>query len=116
MSMHGETRRMVMAPVGAVVACVVLAAMAGIARANTRAMSWLKAAGRVLEHRRVMARLAALDDHMLKDMGITRADVCDAVSEPLGADPTRLLVLRATERRAARCLDQRDRASRAARG
>lgn len=109
MSMHGETRRITVAPVGDLVAALALSAMATLARAKSIAHTGAQVIARVLEHRRVMSDLAALDDHMLKDMGITRADVRDAVSEPFGADPTRLLVLRATERRAARCLTLRDR-------
>lgn len=57
--------------------------------------------GRVVERRQVMADLAHLDDHMLRDLGVTRADVRDAAAAPLFEDPTQLLVLRARERRAA---------------
>ncbi|MFG1429556.1 DUF1127 domain-containing protein [Xanthobacter sp. V2C-8] len=78
--------------------------MAAAGRAAAWAVTGLAAMARTIEHRRVMARLGALEDHMLRDIGITRADVRDAVSAPLGADPTRVLVLRATERRAARRL------------
>ncbi|WP_454917630.1 DUF1127 domain-containing protein [Xanthobacter sediminis] len=104
MSVHGETRRIVVAPVGDAVASLLVATVVAAGRAKR----WVDAAARALERRRVMADLAALDDHMLRDIGITRADVRDAVYGPVGADPTRLLVLRATERRAARRLARRE--------
>ena len=43
--------------------------------------------------------LAGLDRRMLADIGITRADVRDAFSEPFWEDPTALLRERAIERR-----------------
>ena len=43
--------------------------------------------------------LASLDQRMLADMGITRADLRDAFSEPFWEDPTALLRERAMERR-----------------
>ncbi len=43
--------------------------------------------------------LANLDRRMLADMGITRADLQDAFSEPFWEDPTALLRERALERR-----------------
>ena len=43
--------------------------------------------------------LAGLDRHMLADIGITRADLRDAFSEPFWEDPTALLRERAIERR-----------------
>lgn len=104
MSVHGETRRIAVTPVGDAVASLVLAAVVAAHWAKRR----VDAAARALERRRAIAALAALDDYMLRDIGITRADIRDAVSEPIGADPTRLLVLRATERRAALRLARRE--------
>src|SRR5262249_26465282 len=43
--------------------------------------------------------LTAFDGRMLADIGITRADVRDAFSEPFWDDPTALLRERALERR-----------------
>jgi uncharacterized protein YjiS (DUF1127 family) len=54
------------------------------------------------EHRRNAALLARLDDRMLADIGLTRGDLRDALSEPPWRDPTALLVIRAGERRAHR--------------
>jgi uncharacterized protein YjiS (DUF1127 family) len=50
-------------------------------------------------HRHDAAVLAALDDHMLADLGLSRSDLNDALSEPLWRDPTALLARRHGERR-----------------
>ena len=51
---------------------------------------------------RDMQILAGMDDHMLSDIGLTRGDVRDAVSEPIWRDPTTVLVTRVQERRRSR--------------
>lgn len=48
------------------------------------------------------ALLASLDDDMLRDIGLTRGDLNDALAEPLWRDPTAVLVRRQSERRAYR--------------
>ena len=53
---------------------------------------------RALSHRLEVRRLAYLDDRMLKDIGLTRAEVEGALSAPLLDDPSTLLV-RSVERR-----------------
>jgi uncharacterized protein YjiS (DUF1127 family) len=53
-------------------------------------------------HRHDTAVLAALDDHMLADLGLSRSDLNDALSEPLWRDPTALLARRHGERRRSR--------------
>src|SRR5215475_15855726 len=60
---------------------------------------WLKELGRARRHRREASVLAGLDRRMLADIGITRADLHDAFSEPFWDDPTALLRERALERR-----------------
>jgi uncharacterized protein YjiS (DUF1127 family) len=60
---------------------------------------WLKQVARARRHRREANILAGLDHHMLTDIGITRADLRDAFSEPFWDDPTVLLRERAIERR-----------------
>jgi uncharacterized protein YjiS (DUF1127 family) len=60
---------------------------------------WLKELARARRHRREANVLAGLDRRMLADIGITRADVSDAFSEPFWHDPTALLRERALERR-----------------
>ncbi len=60
---------------------------------------WLKQLVRARRHRREAHMLAGLDRHMLADIGITRADLNDALSGPFWDDPTALLRERAIERR-----------------
>src|SRR5262249_30211889 len=60
---------------------------------------WLNEWVRARRHRREANVLAGLDRRMLADIGITRADVRDAFSEPFWDDPTALLRERALERR-----------------
>ncbi|QRG09813.1 DUF1127 domain-containing protein [Xanthobacter dioxanivorans] len=67
------------------------------------------AVGRAIERRSVLSQLASCDDHMLRDIGLTRSDLRDAAATPLTRDPTRMLVLRATERRTAARLAAWDR-------
>ena len=63
---------------------------------------WLKELARARRHRREAAALAGLDRRMLADIGINRADLRDAFSEPFWEDPTALLRERAGERRRSR--------------
>src|SRR6202008_4175858 len=60
---------------------------------------WLKELAEARRHRREANVLIGLDQRMLADIGITRADVRDAFSEPFWDDPTTLLRERALERR-----------------
>ena len=48
------------------------------------------------------AVLASFDDYMLRDIGLTRGDLNDALAEPVWRDPTAVLVRRQSERRAYR--------------
>ena len=61
--------------------------------------SWIKKLVRARRHWNEATALAGLDRRMLADMGITRADLRDAFSEPFWQDPTALLRERALERR-----------------
>jgi uncharacterized protein YjiS (DUF1127 family) len=54
---------------------------------------------RAYKHRRDLQLLAGFDDRMLRDIGLTRGDLRDAVAEPLWRDPTNVLVMRAGDRR-----------------
>jgi uncharacterized protein YjiS (DUF1127 family) len=60
---------------------------------------WLKQLARARRHRREAAKLAGLDRRMLADIGLSRADLRDAFSEPFWEDPTALLNDRASGRR-----------------
>jgi uncharacterized protein YjiS (DUF1127 family) len=53
----------------------------------------------IFRHRRDARILAGLDAHMLADIGLNRADLRDAFSQPVWRDPTLLLETRAGERR-----------------
>ncbi len=63
---------------------------------------WLQHFARARRHRREARALAGLDNHMLADIGVTRADLRDAFSEPFWEDPTELLRERVNERRTSR--------------
>jgi uncharacterized protein YjiS (DUF1127 family) len=63
---------------------------------------WLRGLARARRHRREARALAGLDCHMLADIGVTRADLRDAFSEPFWEDPTELLRERVNERRVSR--------------
>jgi uncharacterized protein YjiS (DUF1127 family) len=83
-----ETWKTVGDPFGRTILAVAGAAWAGV-----------KTLAKSFEHRRDAAFLAQLDDRMLADIGLTRGDLRDALSEPPWRDPTALLVVRAGERR-----------------
>lgn len=61
-----------------------------------------KAALKAWDNRReAMSMLTGMDEHMLKDIGLSGGDVRSALAEPLWSDPTVRLKLLAVERRAA---------------
>ena len=64
--------------------------------------SWLKKLVQRRRHWHEATTLANLDRRMLADIGLTRADLRDAFSEPFWEDPTALLRERAIERRLSR--------------
>ena len=64
----------------------------------------VKAFVRARRNRRDALALAGLDRSMLKDIGISRADLNDAFSTPFWEDPTAVLKERAIERRLGRAL------------
>ncbi|MCS0502103.1 DUF1127 domain-containing protein [Ancylobacter mangrovi] len=97
MSYIGEVRRTAFSSFGA-------AASAALVVVASGTVQFLKAFGR----RRLIAQLGEFDDHMLRDIGLTRADLRDASSGPLWKDPTSVLVVRAVERRAGRRLIARE--------
>ncbi|MBB3773280.1 hypothetical protein FHS55_003913 [Angulomicrobium tetraedrale] len=91
MSYFGEARRSAFSTVGATAGGWLVNGVLGAVRL-------VKAIG----HRRYLVQLGEFDDHMLKDIGLTRADLRDASSGPLWQDPTATLVVRSVERRASR--------------
>ncbi|MGI8525263.1 MAG: DUF1127 domain-containing protein [Pseudolabrys sp.] len=83
-------------PVVPIAAAAPVRALASVSAVLGR---WLKAMARVHRNRVQARALAQVDGRMLADMGITRADLRDAFSEPFWEDPTALLRERALERR-----------------
>jgi len=82
---------------------VALGALAGVLIAATAAVARrFKALVRARRNRRDANVLAGLDQHMLRDIGISRSDLNDAISSPFWEDPTELLCNRLEERRANR--------------
>ena len=65
----------------------------------TQFARWTAAVARAQRNRREARILSGLDQHMLADIGINRADLNDAFSAPFWEDPTALLRERALERR-----------------
>jgi uncharacterized protein YjiS (DUF1127 family) len=74
-------------------------AFAAMGTAVVRVGRWVADAWR---HRHDAVALASFDDRMLADIGLTRADLNDALAEPLWRDPTSVLARRQGERRRAR--------------
>lgn len=70
---------------------------------KTAALSVVKRMSSLLDfwsYRRTMTELVTLDDHMLKDIGITRSDVRKGILQPYSDDPTTRLRIQAMERQA----------------
>jgi uncharacterized protein YjiS (DUF1127 family) len=91
-----ETDMRTLTPVLPIGAATLGRAVAALATAFARQV---KAIVRAFRNRRQANALAGLDQRMLKDIGITRADLNDAFSSPFWEDPTSLLRERAIERR-----------------
>ena len=70
--------------------------------AVTTLFSAIALVGRAIARRRLIAELGEFDDKMLRDIGLTRADLRDASAGPFWQDPTNVLVVRSVERRASR--------------
>ena len=96
-----ETNMSVQYPVVPVAGSALLRALASVVALIAH---WFKVIARARRNRRDAAVLAGADRRMLADIGITRADVRDAFSEPFWDDPTALLRERALERRVGRAL------------
>jgi uncharacterized protein YjiS (DUF1127 family) len=65
--------------------------------------SWIKWLTAIWRHRRDVEILASFNDHMLADIGLTRADLRDASAESRWHDPAAHLIARRPEHRENRC-------------
>jgi uncharacterized protein YjiS (DUF1127 family) len=83
-------------PILPIAGSALLRAFASLLAFMTR---WIRQLLRARRHWHEATALAGLDRRMLADIGITRADLNDAFSEPFWDDPTALLRERALERR-----------------
>jgi len=74
---------------------------AGVSGFATRLLNAFAQLYRSYHNRCVVTALAPASDHLLTDLGLTRADLCDGLAEPFWRDPTHLLRERAHRRRGA---------------
>lgn len=65
-------------------------------------LALVRSVGAVLRNRTAALRLSELDDRMLADIGLSRADLRDAFAELPWRDPSLLLMRRVQERRGLR--------------
>lgn len=82
--------------------------LAGVARAASNGAALVAKAWTLTRHRRAVRELWRLDDHMLRDIGLTRGDVAAALALPLDKDPSTRLRILAVERRAAHRAQRRE--------
>lgn len=54
---------------------------------------------RAMIHRRDVRGLLDLDERSLQDIGLSRADVVDALAEPIAKNPSTILLVRSVDRR-----------------
>jgi uncharacterized protein YjiS (DUF1127 family) len=72
-----------------------LAPAAGLAIVSRTVRTALRQIGglmKAIQHRREVRHLAELDDRILKDIGLSRADVHGALAEPFYRNPSSVLV------------------------
>ena len=69
-----------------------------IRRAGRLTLAAVATLARMLKARRDVAELARFDEHMLRDIGLTRANVDAALGQPWRCDPSSVLNQRAAER------------------
>ncbi len=86
-----------MSPMIPLPVAVVALAVAGVRRIGSMIVAH--------RHRKSIMDLNGMDEHMLKDIGLSRADVQAALAEPFYRDPTSRLASESEERR----LDHRNR-------
>ncbi len=75
---------------------------AAVRMAVNATVAFVRATWKARRHRRVVGTLLHVDDHMLRDIGLTRGDVAAALSGSALDDPSTRLRIFAVERRAGR--------------
>ena len=73
--------------------------------------TWVADTWRLASNRRSVAKLLEWDERMLRDIGLTRGDVCSVMALPSGQDPSYRLSELSGERRAALRAEARERAA-----
>jgi uncharacterized protein YjiS (DUF1127 family) len=73
--------------------------------------TWVVGVWRTAQNRRSVAKLLEWDERMLRDIGLTRGDVCSVMALPAKQDPSYRLSELSGERRAALRADARERAA-----
>jgi uncharacterized protein YjiS (DUF1127 family) len=74
-------------------------------------LTWVADTWRLASNRRSVAKLLEWDERMLRDIGLTRGDVCSVMALPSGQDPSYRLSELSGERRAALRAEARERAA-----
>lgn len=82
--------------------------LAGVARAGANGVALVVKGWTLHRHRRAVKEVWRLDDHMLRDIGLTRGDVASALATPYGRDPSTRLRILAVERRAGHRAQRRE--------
>ena len=73
--------------------------------------TWVVDTWRLASNRRSVAKLLEWDERMLRDIGLTRGDVCSVMALPNSQDPSYRLSELSGERRAALRAEARERAA-----
>ena len=81
---------------------VAAAFISPLAHAARRATTVVAGLRKAWSRRGIVGQLGMLDEHMLRDIGITRHDLLSVLAEPFYRDRSEILALRADEARRAR--------------
>ena len=73
--------------------------------------TWVADTWRSAQNRRSVAKLLEWDERMLRDIGLTRGDVCSVMALPSSQDPSYRLNELSSERRSALRAEARERAA-----
>lgn len=85
------------------------ASLAAARAAGNAVVIFVRSTWKALRNRRRVGSMLEFDDHMLRDIGLTRCDVAASLSGPLLEDPSTRLRVLAVERRAGQRAQARER-------